>query len=59
MWRRASLDLRQPAMQPLAQLVGIVLALRSLLPHHHRAGRRDAGEAGKPYELPGDSHRSA
>jgi hypothetical protein len=46
-------------MQPLAQLVMVVLLLRALLARHHHAGRRDAGKAGETDELPGHSHRSA
>ena len=55
----ASFNLLQPAMQPLAQLVGVVLLLRAPLARHDRAGGGHAREPGETDELPGHPHRSA
>jgi protein phosphatase len=50
------LGLGQPAAQLLAQLVGVVLVVLAPPPGDDDAGRRHAGEAGQPHELPGDLH---
>jgi hypothetical protein len=44
-------------MQPLAQLLGVVLALRTAPAHDDDARRGDACEPREPDELPGDPHR--
>jgi len=46
-------------MQPLSQLVGVVLLLRTPLARHHRAGGRHARKTGEADELPGHAHPSA
>ena len=44
-------------MQPLAQLVGLVLVMRAALARDDDAGGGDAREAGQADELPGNTHR--
>ena len=52
-WR----DLGQPLVQPLAQFVGLVVALRPALARDDDAGGRHSGQAGEPDQLPGYAHR--
>jgi hypothetical protein len=52
------LDLGKALMQALAQLAGLVLAVRAALAHDDCAGGGDARETGQSDELPGDTHRA-
>jgi hypothetical protein len=51
------LDFGQPLMEPLAQLVRVVLAMGPPPADDDRAGGGDARETGQPDQLPGDAHR--
>ena len=48
---------RQPAVQPLAQLVGVELDVGAAPARHGDAGRGHAGGAGEADVLPGNAHR--
>lgn len=50
-------DLGEPAMQLLAQLVGLVLALRPAFAGEQDAGGGDSGKTGEPDQLPARTHR--
>jgi hypothetical protein len=50
-------DFLQAPVQAIAQLGGVVLALRAAPPRDDDAGRGDARDAGQPDDLPGDAHR--
>ena len=54
--RRVAVDLGQAAVEPVAQLVGVVVLLGPALAGHDHAGGRHAGEAGDSDELPGHAH---
>jgi hypothetical protein len=49
-------DLVEAPVQPLAELVGIVVALGTVLAGKDNAGGGHAREAGGSHELPGDAH---
>ena len=56
--RSGSRGLGEPAVEPLAQLVRLVMTLRAALAGEHHAGGGHSGEAGETDELPAHSHRS-
>ena len=54
--RRVAVDLGQSAVEPVAQLVGVVVPLGTALAGNDHAGGRHAREAGDSDELPGHAH---
>ena len=54
--RRVAVDLGQSAVEPVAQLVGVVVLLGPALAGNDHAGGRHAREAGDSDELPGHAH---
>ena len=51
-----ALHLTQPLVQPLAQLVRVVVGLGPAPPGHHHAGGRHPRQPGRPDQLPGHAH---
>jgi hypothetical protein len=51
-------DLGQPTVQPLAQLIRVVVLPRTARPCDHDAGRRDTGDSGQADDLPAWLHQS-
>ena len=49
-------DLVEPAVQPLTELVGLIIVLRPTLASDHDAGRGHPGEASEPDQLPAHAH---
>jgi hypothetical protein len=49
--------LGEPSVEPIAQLVGVVVALRAAPARDHGTGRGHACEPGEPDHLPGHAHR--
>ena len=50
-------DFRQPAMQALTELVGLVITLRTTRASDNDAGGGHPGEASEPDELPAHAHQ--
>ncbi len=50
-------DLGEPAMEPPAQLVGLIVTLCATLASEYDAGRGHPGETGKPHQLPAHAHQ--
>jgi hypothetical protein len=50
-------DLVEPAMKALAELVGLIVALRAPLASDHDPCRGHPGETSKPDQLPAHAHQ--
>jgi hypothetical protein len=52
-----AVDLAESPMKTVAQLVGLIVSLRTTLASDHDAGRGDAGQPGEPDEFPAHAHQ--